>query len=501
MSHTRAAGLGEAGYGIAFAVMCCLLIKEGLVKLTASKAGHVAPTGICSRQRRRLFGLRMAVSLFALLTACQAPPPELTPEQRLIARGRDLFFKETFDGNGRTCASCHRAENNFTIDPVFIASLPKNDPLFVAEFIPELGKNFENPRLTREFGLILENLDGFNDLENIFTLRGVPHTLALRTSVDSPDGPRTGWSGDGAPRDGSLKAFAIGAVIQHFTRTLNRIPGVDFRLPTEEELRALEALMLALGRQEDLILPLPLKGTVARRGQEIFLDDSLGKCNICHRNAGANARLGGRDAGNANFNTGVEDLIDQPSDQVGERIPPDDGFGVPGNGTFNTPPLVEAADTGPFFHNNSINTIEGAVAFYNGDAFNKSPAGRFLARTDASGDGIRLEATQVVAVAAFLRVINALENIRASTELIEGALGKRFAVFGSPDEQLRLAGFEIKDALVVLEGANLHPQAVVHLRNAKKFAETARRSFFRQKRLSRRSIEELEKARKELIES
>ena len=46
---------------------------------------------------------------------------------------------------------------------------------------------------------------------------------------------------------------------------------------------------------------------------------------------------------------------------TGEILLPDDGFGIPGDGTFNTPPLVEAADTGPFFHNNSVSTIEGAV--------------------------------------------------------------------------------------------------------------------------------------------
>ena len=44
--------------------------------------------------------------------------------------------------------------------------------------------------------------------------------------------------------------------------------------------------------------------------------------------------------------------------------------------------LSEAADTGPFFHNNAIETIEGAVAFYNGDSFNDSPSGQFLANLD-----------------------------------------------------------------------------------------------------------------------
>src|SRR5204863_77295 len=83
----------------------------------------------------------------------------------------------------------------------------------------------------------------------------------------------------------------------------------------------------------------------------------------------------------------------------GEKIPLDDGFGRPGNNTFNTPPLVESASTGPFFHNNSIETIEGAVAFYNGDSFNKSPAGQVLAASDPQKVGIKLDATQVVVVA------------------------------------------------------------------------------------------------------
>src|SRR6058998_1260093 len=358
------------------------------------------------------------------LSSCKTAPPPPDPQAQLVAKGRDLFFNETFAGNGRTCGTCHPAENNFTIDPAFIATLPKDNPLFVAEFNPALKENFENPALMREFGLIQENLDGFDDLKNKFVMRGVPHTLGLRTSVQSPGGPRTGWSGDGAPGDGSLRSFATGAVIQHFTKTLNRVPGVDFRLPTDEELDAMEAFQLSLGRQQDLVLPLRLKGTVPKRGQAIFLDNKLGKCNLCHVNAGATANFGGGSLGNANFNTGVANLPDQPAKLTGEKIPLDDGFGRPGNNTFNTPPLVEAAGTGPFFHNNSIETIEGAVAFYNGDSFNKSPAGQILAQADPNGVGIELDGTQIVAVAAFLRVLNALENIRQSLELLESSAKK-----------------------------------------------------------------------------
>src|SRR3981081_789366 len=111
------------------------------------------------------------ISLF--ITACVSSLKlGPAPQDALIAKGRQIFFNETFGGNGRTCGTCHRAENNFTIDPAFIATLPANDPLFVAEFNPELKENFENPKLMREFGIITENLDGFDSLKSKFTLRG-----------------------------------------------------------------------------------------------------------------------------------------------------------------------------------------------------------------------------------------------------------------------------------------------------------------------------------------
>jgi mono/diheme cytochrome c family protein len=439
----------------------------------------------------------------AFLAACHMPSPPTPPDpnEELIAKGREIFFNETFGGNGRTCGSCHPAENNFAIDPSFIATLPDDDPLFVAEFIPALKANFENPRLMREFGLITENLDGFDDLANKFTLRGVPHTLGLRFTIDSSLGPLTGWSGDGSPGDGSLRSFAVGAVIQHFTKTLNRVAGVDFRLPTDEELDALEAFQFSLGRQQELTLPLPLKGTVAKRGQEIFNDLTLGKCSACHFNAGANfnPNLPFPTSGNLNFNTGVENLPDQPQNLTGELIPPDDGFGTPGDGTFNTPSLVEAADTGPFFHNNSIETIEGSVAFYNGDAFNNSPAGQLIKQ--ATGSGINIDGTQVVEVAAFLRVINALENIRQSIELLEKFAAKNFQTVEEGKELLDLALAETKDSSMVLKSGGLHPAAVKFLRESKKLIKKARRSLFFRGRYATDAIEKQKSARDELVES
>ncbi|MEW5880312.1 MAG: hypothetical protein AB1761_07700 [Pseudomonadota bacterium] len=445
--------------------------------------------------RTRALSRRAAAlaSIVALVAGCETVPPA-DPQAALIANGRRIFFNETFAGNGRTCGTCHPADNNFTIDAAFIARLPANDPLFVAEFVPALAKNFENPRLMRAFGLILENLDGFDDLANSFVMRGVPHTLALRTSVANRAGPRTGWSGDGAPGDGSLRSFATGAVIQHFTKTLARVPGVDFRLPTDDELDALEAFQLSLGRKEDPKLPLPLKGAVARRGQALFLDRNVGKCNFCHANAGANADFGGGSLGNQNFDTGVENLPDRPAQLTGEKPPRDDGFGTPGDGTFNTPPLVEAADTGPFFHDNAVATLEAAVAFYDGESFNNSPAGRALA--GATGGGIELDATQTQAIASFLRVLNALENIRSATELLETA-----APHDDPTQSVfKQAIGDIGDAIRVLREADLHPEALAPLQNAKRFARRAQQALLTRRYWLQQAAAALNEARAALIE-
>lgn len=408
----------------------------------------------------------------------------------LVKSGLNLFFNEKFSGNGRTCGTCHRAENNLTIDPRFIATLPANDALFVAEFTPALSQNFEKPELMRKLGLILENPDGFGDLENRFVMRGTPHTLAMRTSltpappgVDGttiPPSQRTGWSGDGAPGNGTLREFAIGAVTQHFTKRLNRQAGVDFRLPTNAELDAMEAFQLATGRQAELDLAsLQLKGKIAARGLAIFqaTDTSsgtvaAGKCSVCHANAGAN--LAGLNV-NFNFDTGVEQMADKPANTIAGMLPTDGGFGTSphptiagafGNGTFNTPVIVEAADSGPFFHNNAVSTIEEAVGFYNSNAFKNSPSGQFLAATDTGGVAIRLEATQVEAVAAFLRVINALENIRAAVEYGDTTIVAR--TDSTTSTFLKFMSGDTKDAIEVLESAGLHPEAVAKLKTADK---------------------------------
>ena len=388
----------------------------------------------------------------------------------LIALGANLFFNETFDGNGRTCATCHPAENNFTIDPRFIDGLKSSDPLFVAEQVPALA-DLENSQLLRELGLIQVNADGF---DNPVVMRPPQHLLGLSRYLEPgnqavPPLQRTGWSGDGAPGSGTLREFPIGAITQHMPASLARTPGVDFRLPTEEELDALEAFTLALGRQDNPdLVALNLSGPIPERGRELFLELAVGRanCTFCHAQAGAN---GPDPALNSNFDIGIGSLPDHPAELIQPgSLNPDGGFGTtplfdPDSGDFlgfgsidpvdgnerrfNSQPIIEAVDTGPFFHNNAVQTIEEAIAFYNSDEFGNSGAG-----------GLRsnLASTEVEAIATFLRVMNVLENIRASNLLAEAArdesdrkTSKRLA---------SLAAFDTQDGFQVFDERFLYPE-------------------------------------------
>jgi hypothetical protein len=102
-----------------------------------------------------------------------------------ICAGADIFFNETFNGNGRTCGTCHPASNNTTIDPAFVSNLhatKPTDPLFVFETNPALANLEVGDRLFSN-GVILENVDGFEDATHKFVLRGVPHVLSMKTSI------------------------------------------------------------------------------------------------------------------------------------------------------------------------------------------------------------------------------------------------------------------------------------------------------------------------------
>ncbi|WP_367155456.1 hypothetical protein [Methylomonas sp. HYX-M1] len=462
-----------------------------------------------------------------------------TPEQQLaalIATGQRLFTEETFAGNGRTCSTCHRPDNNHTIDPAYIATLPANDPLFVAEYNSQLAE-LEKPALIRQFGLFSANIDGFDRPpveRSASQLLGIGQSLVFETTelggefsqdtdyyathnpiaeAGNRETQAIGWSADGAPDGGSLRDFAKGAIKQHMTQSLNRVENVDFRMPSEDELDALEAYILSLGRSQDINLAaMTFKSPIVQRGKLLFdtkqnpIDSESGlpifgttaNCNGCHMNAGAISSTTG---GNPTRDTGIERMRDQPHHLVDPNVAYDGGFGqqqqddcgpdqdqtcysddsvVPQKDglpltagkhlhRFSTPSLIEAADTAPFFHNHSISTLEEAVAFYNTEAFNNS-LGAFT--SSAKNRQVKLDSSQVVAVAMFLRSINVLENIRSSNQMDQKAIDYKGK---TSNNAVKLALADTEDAVQVLQQAviNPYPEALNKLQKALDYEKKA----------------------------
>lgn len=405
--------------------------------------------------------------------------PQATLLDVLISQGANLFFNETFSGNGRTCGTCHPANRNFTIDPEFIATLPANNPLFVAEFNPALAQ-LERPALLRQFGLILENVDGLDDPTVKFVMRSVPHTLGMSVSLtpDTSQAPTpaamTGWSGDGAPGSGSLRDFAVGAVTQHATKTLNRVPGVDFVLPNNQQLDAMEAFQLSLGRTADFDLTkITFLDAGVANGLTLFNNGTGnplagGRCSACHANGGALAANGL----NRNFNTNVEDVV-HPARSV-QSFPIDGGFGLTANAdgsfgsrAFNTTSVVEAADTEPFFHNNVVSTLEGVVNFYAGPEFN-TPRG--------AGARFSFTPAQVSDIANFMRGINTLQNIDVARRELQEIL----ALTGNPQPEvqsrLESARLDCNDAIRVLGQTGIFPSAVTQITSARQLVVQAQQT-------------------------
>jgi hypothetical protein len=212
-------------------------------------------------------------------------------------------------------------------------------------------------------------------------------------------------------------------------------------------------------------------------GRRIFLNTggdttiTAGKCHTCHGNAGANVSFG--DGANHNFDTGVEEVVHPARSVV--SFPFDGGLGKElngegtfGDGTFNVAPLVEAADAGPFFHNNVIDELEDAVGFYLGTEFNSSPAASVVG-------GISLTPTESDDVAAFLRVINAGFNLAISIQrnnagiTLENSSGGGCGGGGGTFEPgkretintlLALSNAEAADAIEVLSERGLNGSAV-----------------------------------------
>ena len=389
------------------------------------------------------------------------------PVAAQVDQGGNLFNGETFQGNGRTCGTCHIASLNFALPPSNIQSRFSTvsatfDPLFIGETKPssfDAGFDFnlntlvltdtvtsaspcigtlqgiitsgsgataatakvltqispttylvaggmnpalsgtvsdsnscsgtvasvtagslgtiagsqlglEDPKRMRTSadavnfpqgrGLILENIDGFPPTPNVF--RKSPHLLNLAQR----SGP-FGLSGNFF----DLQTFATGAVTQHFPRTLNRSSGgsaPDFRLPTSDELAAMEVFMRSLefpaGTDPNKFNLNRFVLTAAQqRGLNAFF--GAGRCSGCH--------FGTVLTDSALINTGV---VNQTIISAGVDNLPCEPASPCGTRAFSVRQLFNIANLGPFFHDGSAATLKDVLAFYNSSFFNNSPGGQ-----------------------------------------------------------------------------------------------------------------------------
>jgi hypothetical protein len=181
-------------------------------------------------------------------------------------------------------------------------------------------------------------------------------------------------------------------------------------------------------------------------------------------------------------------LTDPTVTVIGEPRPVDGGFGTNpggdftsvtpqpgftnenfGDGRFNTTSLVEAADSGPFFHNNVIGDLEEAIRFYQSLEF-----------VTANGGIIPFDDAQVAQVEKFLRVINAIDNIENSALRAADRALTALQVNPNPDAVilriLQIAVADTEDAMNVLDSGGLHNSGGLPF-NAVKQLERALRRF------------------------
>ena len=155
-----------------------------------------------------------------------------------------------FAGNGRSCGSCHTPGDNFSISIARIAGLDSSHPIFFKgiEDDPDLLRKFGlirviTPPPATERSLMASGMAKQSTPQQINENRQIPKLIHLRDLCDKNgncDG--LGQQGD---RVENLDTFTLQAITNHLTKTTARVPGVDFRLPTERELKAITAYQLS----------------------------------------------------------------------------------------------------------------------------------------------------------------------------------------------------------------------------------------------------------------
>jgi cytochrome c peroxidase len=321
--------------------------------------------------------------------------------------GRRLFRKETFGGNGRTCETCH-GRSTGTLSPDDVQKRDASDPLFLHDGLDDgvtgTSRIAEHATI-RIVRPLPPNIRIAEDpsATSVVLLRGIPSTLntpaldpALMYDLRAKD----------------LSDQALGAIHDH---TQNGVEPTEQQLALIAEFQRTDKRSFSSKTLEDFarggpapVLP-PGKTPSEQRGRLMFVESEItpgstnGICALCHSGPMLNQT--------SPFNTGAPPGARIANIGVSERnllnLPEytfliDDGFGnqqavrmsdigvpltnprPPGvpppfvrhpaffAGFFKIPSLWGVKKTAPYFHDNSVKTLEELAAFY-ADMFATNP--------------------------------------------------------------------------------------------------------------------------------
>lgn len=312
-----------------------------------------------------------------------------------VLKGKRLFERETFDGNGRTCLTCHSrdtgtvspqdAQQRFAADP--------RDPLFLADGSDD-GQGNGATRMLKDATVLVriplpDNVSLVDEPEarSVVLRRGIPSTLNTPALDDT-------LMFDGRHTD--LVAQAHGAIADHAQAKAD--PGLD-------ELKQIAAFQHTPQFFSSFTMlkfaytgatpQLPVGRSAAeKRGRRFFVDAApsgdlkTGLCAGCHSGPMLNEtnefipappfRRGGRfqsvavsefnDAGNPvrqwRFRNRDGTVTEFASADPGRALITGDASDVQSRNAFKIPSLWGSARTAPYFHDNSAATLDDVAKHY-----------------------------------------------------------------------------------------------------------------------------------------
>ena len=312
-----------------------------------------------------------------------------------LLKGRHLFERETFGGNGRTCLTCHSHETG-TVAPRDaqrrFARNPK-DPLFRGDGSDD-GQGNGATRMLENATVLVEmplpaNVSLAHDpaARSVVLRRGIPSTLNT-PALD----PILMWDG----REPDLQSQAKGAILGHAqAKHEPRQKDLDLIAAFQHTPRFFSSNTTLAYAYFGIEPKLPAGRTAAeKRGRRFFIDAppegdfKTGLCAGCHSGPMLNEtnefipappfKRGGRfqSVGVSEFNAAGNPVMDflfkNPDGTTTTITTPDPGRAlITGNAqdfesvnAFKIPSLWGIARTAPYFHDNSAKTLEATAQHY-----------------------------------------------------------------------------------------------------------------------------------------